>query len=314
MKAIVLCAGFGSRLAPLTDHVPKPLVPVVNRPVLDLVLDRLQAVGIEEVGINLHHRADQIAAHLERRMAGPRPRTVREAEILDTGGGIANFRHWIEADGDDAVLVHNADVVTDIDLEAAMADHRASGADATLVLVDHPPTNLVAADASGEVRDIGGRIKMVSDTIFMLTFSGIYILSRDFLRRLQPGQKASIIDALVAALCERPGSVRAHLPRPGTYWRDLGRVGHYLDMHREILMGGAFCPPGLDVPLSGILIDPAARIEPSAKLEGFVAVGPGCHIASGVHLANCVVWSGTHLLGGFEADRAVILQDLVVAA
>ncbi len=311
MKAIVLCAGFGSRLAPLTDRLPKPLVPVANRPVLDLVLDRLLAAGVEEVGVNLHHCADRIEAHLKARREGPKIRTAYEPQILDTAGGIANFCAWVERSSDACVLVHNSDIVTDIDLHAAVADHLSSGAAVTIVCVDHAPTNVVAVAADGSVLDIHGRIAHAPGA---QTFSGITVLSRPFLRRLIPGVRASVIDAIVAQILDMPGSVRAHFPRAGAFWRDLGQVSHYLELHREMLVGGRFLPPGVPLPRNGILVDPAARIEPSAKLEGFVAVGPDCHIGCGVHLANCVVWSGTRLVGKFAADKAVILEDLVVAA
>lgn len=315
MKAIVLCAGFGSRLAPLTDRVPKPLVPVANRPVLDLVLDRLLMAGCGEVGINLHHRADQIRAHLEAREAdhrGPGIRAVYEPEILDTGGGVANFRAWIEDAWDDEVVVHNSDVVTDIDVTALLDAHRAFRPEVTVALVDHAPTNVVAVAPDGRVVDIHGRLGAASAEP-LRTFSGVTVLSRQFLSRLVPGRKSSLIDAILQCMREWPGSVRGFLPE-AVYWRDLGRVAHYLEMHREILVGGRFRLPGADAPPQAILVDPRARIEPSAKLEGFVVVGPDCHIESGVHLANCVVWPGTHLGDAFRADDAVISQDLVVAA
>lgn len=307
MKAVVLCAGFGTRLAPLTDRLPKPLVPVANRPVLDLVLDRLFAAGVAEIGINLHHHAERIQAHLAGREG---IRTVYEPRILDTGGGVANFRAWIEESGDPAVLLHNSDVVTDIDSRALWDAHAESGAEVTLAVVDHPPTNVVAVAPDCAVTGI----HLAAPGCEMLTYACVAVLSRRFLRRLVPNVKASLIDAIRIQMREAPGSVRAYRPAPGTFWRDLGQVQDYLELHRELLVTGRFAPPGMERPADGILVDPRARIERSAKLQGFVAVGPGCHIESGVRLADCVVWPGTHLAGNFAADRAVILQDLVVAA
>lgn len=304
-RAVVLCAGLGTRLAPLTDRVPKPLVPVANRPVLDIVLDRLAAAGCDEVGINLHHHADQIEAHLTLRVGGPLIRTVFEPEILDTGGGIAHFRDW------DEVLLHNSDVVTDLDLEALLADHRCSGAAATLGMVDHAPTNVVALAADGAVMAI--RPSQPIPDCAMLTYACVAVLSRPLLQRLVPGRKASVIDALRELMAAAPGSVRGFRPTGPVYWHDLGIVPQYLDLHREILSGRVRIP-GVEVSGGGILVAPDARIEPGSRLEGFVVVGAHCHIESGVRLANCVVWPGTHLADRFAADRAVILQDLVVAA
>ena len=303
MKAVVLCAGFGTRLAPITYRIPKPLVPVANRPVIDIVLDRLAEAGIREVGVNLHLLADPIGDHLDSRKGGLPVRTVIEPEILDTGGGIAHFRDW-----DEPLLVHNVDVITDVDIRHLIDTHRRTGADVTMAVVDDARFNVVRVAPDGRVVGIRGEGPEARYTL-----SGVYALSRRFLQRLEPGRKASVIDAMMAQINEEPGSVRVVFPRLDTYWHDLGHVASYLDLHREIL--GGRCPrlPGIVVPPSGVLVANGVKVDPSAILEGFVAIGPDCVIDPDVHLADCVVLPGTHVAERFSARHSVILGDLVVA-
>ena len=305
MKGVVLCAGLGTRLAPLTDHVPKPLVPVANRPVLELVLERLAAAGIEEVGINLHHKAPMLREFLEARKGClPRARVVFEPEILDTGGGIAHFRDWTDAGAAHGLLVHNADVVTDLDLGSLVDHHRHHDAEATLALVDHEGTNLVRIDEDGVVRDIRGRLGVSESLGCLRTFSGVYVLSPRFLRRLQPGRRSSVIDALLEAMREQPGCVRGVVQPQETFWRDLGDVPSYLGLHRELLLEGRLGGGG------PVRVHEAARIEEGASLEGFVAIGSGCHVGRQVRLTDCVVWPGTRVIGPPGGPAHRLLRDL----
>ncbi len=309
MRAVVLCAGLGTRLSPLTDRLPKPLVPVANRAILDLILDRLGAVGIEDVGLNLHHMAPVIEAHVALRRNGrPRVHTVYEPEILDTGGGIAHFRAWGEQDG--ALLVHNADIVTDLDITSVIDSHQRTGAAATLALVDDPRFNAVGIDEAGRVLDIRGTATVAA----RLTLCGVYILSRCFLQRLEPHRKASVVPALREQIAREPGSVRAVRIPASTYWRDLGHMSAYLDLHRDILEGRGPCLPGVEIPPGGVMVAPDATLAPGARLSGCVAIGPRCAIGRDVCLSDCVVLAGTRLQDGFAAHRAVILDDLVIAA
>lgn len=303
MKAVVLCAGFGTRLAPITYRIPKPLVPVANRPVIDIVLDRLAEAGIDEVGVNLHHMAEQLEDHLDAREGGIPVRTVVEPEILDTGGGIANFRDW-----DAPLLVHNVDVITDVDIRNVIDTHRQTGADVTMAMVDDSRFNVVRVAPDGHVVGIRGEGPEARYTL-----SGVYALSKRFVQRLEPNRKHSIIDAIVAQMHEASGSVRAIFPKLNTYWHDLGHVASYLALHRDILSGRGPRLPGVVVPESGVLVAPGSHVDESAQLEGFVTIGPDCTIDPDVRLADCVVLRGTHLAGRFSARHSVILGDLVVA-
>lgn len=134
-KAMIFAAGLGTRLRPLTDTMPKALVPVSGRPILGYQLERLAAAGVKEVVVNVHHFAEQVIRYLEEHDFGLRVRVSDERdELLDTGGGLARARQWL--DGDAPVLVHNVDILSNVDLHRWAGEHP----DGTTLLVGERQT------------------------------------------------------------------------------------------------------------------------------------------------------------------------------
>jgi NDP-sugar pyrophosphorylase family protein len=211
MKAMVLAAGIGSRLRPLTDQLPKALVPVGGVPLVTIVLRRLAAAGVREVIVNTHHHA----AVLERYLEEHAPREVRvtvahEPELLDTGGGLKNVA-WFFAGGEPFFL-HNADVVSGVDLAALASAHRASGALATLSVRARAAARRFLFDTTGclcgwEDTTSGRRdwatgpveavtplgfdgIQVISPAIFAtLSETGVFSLTRAYLRLAGAGER-----------------------------------------------------------------------------------------------------------------------------
>jgi mannose-1-phosphate guanylyltransferase len=132
MKAVLLAAGVGSRMRPLTDAVPKCMLPIDGQPLLDIWLDAFERAGVDEVLINLHHLPAVVCSYLHGRNAGPAVHTVFEPELLGSAGTLVANRDWLG--GDDAFLVCNADNLTDLDLRWFISGHLADGAVATVAL------------------------------------------------------------------------------------------------------------------------------------------------------------------------------------
>lgn len=152
MKAFLLAGGLGTRLRPLTDTIPKCLVPIGGRPMLDIWLDNFRDAGVEDVLVNLHHHANLVRAHVEQRREGPRVKTVFEPELLGSGGTLFANREWI--DDDQVALVCYADNLTDFDLRMLLDAHHAGGAPATLALfhAENPSAcGVVSVDANGRM-------------------------------------------------------------------------------------------------------------------------------------------------------------------
>lgn len=305
-RAMVLAAGLGTRLRPATDAVPKPLLPILGRPLLQEVCLALVAAGCGPLAINTHHLAPAVAAWARRwRGPGPAPTLLHEREILGTGGALWNAREFLGA-SDDFVL-HNGDVLTDLDLLSLVGRHRRCGAVVTMGLASYPPIDSVLLGPDGAVRDVGGRLGAVAGPgDRRLTYTGVAAISRELLERLPPGP-SSLVDALLALLRERPGSVRGWQP-PRLYWNDLGTPERYLQAHADLLRGRRLRPTGMVMPAGPVFRARGSRVARDAKLEDFVSIGAGSEVGPGARLRACVVLPGGKVAAG-EALAGTIVGD-----
>ncbi len=314
---MILAAGLGTRMQPVTDHVPKPLLPVAGLPLLEIIVRNLAAAGVVDIGLNTHHLADHMArfaTELEGRLAEeaacPALTVFFEPEILGTGGALGNARAFLERD--DTFFLHNGDVLSDLDLQALAADHQRHGALATLALRDWEPVNTVLLAADGTILDIAGRLGAVAPGgSRSLTYTGVAVLSREVLAYLPEAGYSTLVAGLIVALADRPGAVRGWVA-DDCYWNDLGTVGRYLDAHRHLLTDQRPKLPGLGPSAGPVAVAAGAEVAPEARLSGFVSVGAGCRIEAGARLEDCVVLDGAAIPGDTDLRRAVIAPGWAV--
>lgn len=254
MRALILAAGRGTRLRPATDHLPKPLFPVAGRPLLDHHIERLAAAGCEAVTVNTHHLHHRIAAHVSSRRYPIPVHLIHEPRILGTGGAIRNAADHL---GPDPFLVINADILTDIDLEAAYEAHRRLGAPVTLVLVDHPPVNTVGVTADGRVT---GFRETKGEAVRYRTFTGISVLNPEVISYIPEGRYSESISAF-EALIHDGGEIRAWEPVCDR-WRDLGTPDRYRTAVLDEMAPPAFARRFPDMEI------PEARTIRSVRLAG----------------------------------------------
>lgn len=186
---MVLAAGFGSRLRPLTDHVPKPLVSVGAHPMIAYPLAVLRAAGIRDVLVNLHHLGDQIRAALgDGKASGLSIRYSAEDPILDTGGAIQKAQGFL---GDDTFVVINSDILIDLPLADVIAWHRQRGALATMVLRPDPHAvryGVIEIDAQSRIRRFLGQPPVVADPLRPLMFAGVHVFEPGVFDFMEPGR------------------------------------------------------------------------------------------------------------------------------
>ncbi len=231
MRAMVLAAGLGTRLRPLTDDRPKALVEVAGRTLLEITLARLRSFGIREAIVNVHHFADKMIEYLQaNHNFGMRIEVSREDELLDTGGGlkkVAWFFLEAGADPDEPFLLHNVDVLSTIDFARMARFHMEHDALATLAVQDRPTSRPLLFDEHGLLRGRAAKHDTSSSPIpsapecASLAFAGIHVLSPRIFAKMQEEGAFSIIDAYVrlAAQGEKIAAFRAD-----EYdWRDLGK-------------------------------------------------------------------------------------------
>lgn len=278
MQAILLSAGYGTRLRPYSTLRPKPLFPVVNEPLLYRLLEQLQAHNCWPILVNCHHLAAQIEAMLAAR---PEVFVQFEPEILGTGGAL---RLALNRMDNDPLLVMNGDLFHDINLEWVYHQHLLSKNDVTLALHDHPRFNTVRVQGD-RVIGFGGEGES-------LAFTGIHVVDPEAIERIPAAGFHHIIDLYQELAAEgRVGYCRVD----GSRWRDIGTPEDYLQLHRELL-----------AETSGWVVDPTARIGSGVEMAGWGCIGPGATIGDGVHLCHCVVWDGATVAAGSTFVDAIV--------
>lgn len=295
MKAMIMAAGFGTRLRPLTNKIPKALVPVLNRPVLERNIEYLGKYGIRDIIINAHYHADRIAEFISSckipqvsLIASP------ENEILGTGGGIANCRKFLEHN---TFLVINSDIITNIDLDSAIKNHMESGDAATMVLHDCARFNQI--DVTGD-----SKIKGIHKTIApgRLAFTGIHVLDPAIFDLLPEKGYADIISSCYNPMLESGRSVNAY-QTAGHFWYDIGTIESYKKASMDLLdMENKQFATGEDIIL-----------DKSVILKNWAVIGNNVTIDKNVIIDSSIIWDNAVIKNGMHIkDSIVISTDEII--
>jgi mannose-1-phosphate guanylyltransferase len=309
MRAVVLVGGFGTRLRPLTATIPKPMLPVGHRPIVENLVRSLASAGITEVTLALGFKPEPfLAAFPDGTCAGVDLRYAVEPEPLDTAGAIA---FAARASGiDDTFVVVNGDVLTDLDVAALIAFHRRTGAEGTLHLtpVDDPSAfGVVDLAPDGRVRRFVEKPPR-DEAPSNLVNAGTYVLEPSVVDRVPVGARRSIERDVFPTMVDE-GTLFA--VATDDYWVDTGRPATYLQANLDLLHGrrrGLSCAAveqGAVVAADAVVVDSlvglGAVVEAGAEVRGSVVL-PGAHIASGAHVIDSVVMgrvgSGARLEAG----------------
>jgi NDP-sugar pyrophosphorylase family protein len=231
MKAMILAAGLGTRLRPLTDDRPKALVEVAGYTLLEITLRRLREFGVREVIVNVHHFADMVVEYLKKNANfGMRIEISREELLLDTGGGLkkaAWFFQQDSSDSDEPFVLHNVDVLSTIDLDCMVKFHRQHQGLATLAVQERETSRYLMFDERNQLcgrragRDQAPEVVRPSKNLHALAFSGVHVISPRLLAKMNEDGAFSIITSYLrlAGECENILAFRAD----EYYWRDLGK-------------------------------------------------------------------------------------------
>jgi len=307
MKTIILSAGYGTRLLPLTEFIPKPLFPIIDKTLLSLIVTYLEDNDFHSFGINTHHLAGMIKNFVANHLKSNNIIINHEKMILNTGGGLAGFRDF--ANGDD-FLVYNCDIITDLSLRSIVESHKKSSALASLVMVDYPSINTVSIDSNNNIIDIANILNSKSEAVKNLTFTGISILSPDIFEYLSPNKSFSIIDVYIKLIKEKQGSIKAIIPQSRFYWRDIGTIGSYIDLHNDILINNELSIFFDNI--DKIYIGNNVQIDSSVTLEGFNSIGNNVAIKKNTYLKDCVVFEGTEIPSNLHFEKKIIYNKLIV--
>lgn len=293
VRGVILAAGFGLRLRPLTNEMPKPLLPIAGRPILARTLDRLARAGCQAVAINLHHLGEKIRAAMGDAYRGMPIEYFDEPEILGTLGALPPMRNFLRPAG--LVILVNGDSLCRWPVESLIERHRATGARATLLLATRPDP----AELGGGVGvDRGGRIVQMRDApaagvvARRRVFSGMHVFAPELLAEVSEGP-ADIVESLYLPLLARGERIESFATR--ALWHDLGTRQRYLDGALAWVAGR----PG------GGWISPAAEISPKASIDRSI-IEAGCRIETGATIERSVLLSGTAIGAGSVLRSALL--------
>ena len=304
MKAVIMAGGEGTRLRPLTSNQPKPMVPVMNKPVMEYIIELLKSHGVNEVIATL-----QFLPALVRNYFGDGSNlgVTISYSVEDTPLGTAGSVKKVESYLDETFIVISGDALTDIDLTEAVSFHRSNKALATLILkkVENPREfGVVITDETGRVQRFVEKpnwSQVFSDTVN----TGIYILEPEVLKYIPADKPFDFSKDLFPKLLK--GKKRLFGFVAEGYWQDIGNLEQYLQVHHDILRGLAKIEPeGFKLGRS-IWVDGGAKIDPLASLRGPVIIGKNAKVEAGARLHSySVVGNNTVVKAGASLSRAVV--------
>ncbi len=324
MKAMVLAAGLGERMRPLTDHSPKPMLPIVNRPVMCYILEHLARHGFTEVIANLHYRGEDIVDYFgDGASCGVQLTYTHETKLWGIAGGVRRCQEFF---GEDTFLVIGADDLTDMDLTALVESHRRVGAMASIGLAEVEETShfgIVVTDGEGRIERFVEKPK--GEAPSRTANTQIYLFEPAVFDFIPPNRVYDFGFEVFPEMVAK-GVPFYGFSLPG-YWRDIGSVEDYLAAQRDVMehrlearVAGEEVRPGIwageecDIDSTAKLTAPVAlgarcRIGAGAEVAEGTVVGAGVEVPAGTSLRSSVVWEGASLPGGGALCNVVVTAE-----
>lgn len=291
MKAMILAAGFGTRLFPLTIDRTKPAIPFLNKPLVGYVAEYVARFGFKDVVVNLHHQPESVMEALgDGSKYGVKIHyTLETPEILGTSGALDNARHLLE---NETFLIVNGKIITDIDIAAALETHRKTGAVATMVLKENTRREKfsIVETENGFVAGFGGfpepseqienRKSQIENPPLM--FTGIHILEPRVFDYIPRGVYSDIVPTFYNPAIRKGEKIAAHVT--GGKWFELSTIPRYLDITLAMLREGNLCQ------------------------------GENCHISSKAVVENSILWDDVTIAGGARLNRVILADGVKIGS
>ncbi|OPH48826.1 mannose-1-phosphate guanylyltransferase [Paenibacillus ferrarius] len=326
MKAVIMAGGKGTRLRPLTCHLPKPMVPLLGRPCMAYIIELLQGNGIQDIAVTMQYKPDVIRDYFGDGQAfGVNLHYFEETSPLGTAGSVKQAREFL----DETFIVISGDALTDFNLQHALAFHREKQAKATLVLtrVSHPlEYGVVMTDEHGSITRFLEKPswgEVFSDTVN----TGIYILEPEILERVPPGVEFDFSGQLFPELLQEKNSLYGYIS-PG-YWMDIGNLQQYRQTQFDMLEGKVqlriegtqirpqvYLAEGVEISASALVSGPAfigkgSILEDEVELGEYCIIGQNNRLSKGSKLTRSILWDHNHIAPYNELAGSTLTSRIV---
>jgi mannose-1-phosphate guanylyltransferase len=302
-QAFILAAGRGTRLRPLTDDLPKPLVPIFQKPLITFALDHLIDAGVSRFVINTHRLPELFRAFFaENSYAGHSITLVHEPDLLETGGGIKNVERYL---GSELFITYSGDVLTNMDLPPLIDEHFRRGNDVTLALRNTGLASDVAL-RDHHVVDLANRYGTTGN----LDFANVAVWNPSIFKQIPSRQKISFIP-IVADWIGKSGKIGGLVMNDGK-WFNIGSRAEYLEVHRTILREH-WMPYYIRTREWPERVAKSATVDPSAEVRGCSVVGENCHVDAGAVLEDTILWPASQIASKSQLHSCIVRSQKKVS-
>lgn len=299
LKIFLPAAGLGERLRPITYHMPKPLLPILGRPLIEITLNKFSAISSGRIGINLHYKPEMIKEWIKSSVYADRVELFPEDPILGTGGALKNAEGFLSASH---FLVHNADILSDIDFVQLIGTHLASENIATLATHDYPKYNNVVIDDNGYVIDVenpGTSTPNPDRLARKVAYTGIAVYSPEILKFLPDGISHATVAWLAAA---KAGHKVQALDFTGCYWNDIGTPASYASAVIDALKNNG----------ETVYINPLVKKCRLTEIDGYIIIEDRNELGQNVSLRNCIVLEGSKIGNSLSYENCILGTDFKI--
>lgn len=308
-KAMIMAAGVGSRLDPLTQEVPKPLVPIANRPVMDILLENLADISIKDVVANTHYKGEQIVNRYKKNEFGINFNYIYEKELSGTAGGVKKCQFFFDEGEDFFVL--SADGLTNADYKSEVEAHKQSGAIVTMGIKKIPieevsQFGVVVIDNEGFVAEFQEK-PSIKEAKSDFINTGIYIFNYKIFDYIPKDTFYDFAKNVFPDLLSK--GIKINTFEVKNYWSDIGTIDQYFQSTQDFFNKKVSIKNSeITQTPDGAYIDDKSHISSSAKFIGFNTIGKNCIIGKNVVLENCIIWDDV------EIRNNVTLKNCIIAS
>lgn len=313
IKAMIMAAGVGSRLEPLTKSVPKPLVPIANKPVMDILFEKLAQIGIRDVICNTYYLANQIIDRYTNNNFGINFNYITEETLSGTAGGVKKCQFFFEKGT--PFLVLSADGLTNADLEKGIEIHKKTGAIATIgikpiAMEDVPKFGVVVTDNDGFITEFQEKPSIESAKSNFIN-TGIYIFDYKIFDYIPENMFYDFAKDVFPKLLNEHAINTFEV---NEYWSDIGSIGQYIQSTKDLFDGKCKFrhARAIETDSGQYICDQNTLVSCSTKFVGKSTIGKNCIIGDDCRIENCIIWDNVQIEDGVDISDCVIASNCVI--